>query len=553
MDVSERFARLLALRGVSDPEQARMYLRPTVQDIPNPLQFKDIEKAAHRLAEAIEQTQPITLYGDYDVDGVTSTTLLAAFLREHGIVCRTYIPKRLREGYGLNHEAVDQIAADGTRLMVTLDCGITAADELMRAKELGVDCIVVDHHRCPPKLPTTIATLNHQQEDCSYPEKTLAAVGIAFNLVLVLRKVLRERGFYRAHGKAEPNMLRYLDLVALGTIADMVPLTGINRTLVWLGMVELRKASRPGIRALIEVSERLPGQLTSGDVAFRLGPRINAAGRLDDASVGIRLLLADDLSTAKRLAEALDAANRDRRRIEGVVFKEAEAQVDGMARLPEIIVLGNPDWHPGVVGIVASKLVEKYGRPAVLVGEGGRGSARAAQGLHIYHALRDVSSFLLKFGGHHAAAGFRLSFKDFEAFREALEARVRDEGTIREQGPPVEYDDELAAEHADDACLAELAQFEPFGNGNPEPVFRLRGIEVESTRVVGQGHLKVQFRKGPLGGLRGIAFKKGELQADLPPGQAADVVAHLVRNDFGGFSRPELMVREIVPWNSDRD
>src|SRR5688572_11658113 len=369
LKISPRAARLLVRRGIDDAEKARRYLSPRLTDLPDPFTMKGLQRAASRLADALAKRERVTLYGDYDVDGVTSTSLLAAFLRLHGMDPGIYIPKRLIEGYGLNREAVEKIASDGTRVLVTLDCGITAAEEIARARDLRLDVIVVDHHRCPPELPPAYATLNPQQSDCGYPEKVLAAVGVAFNLAIGLRKVLRARGWYAG---AEPNLRRHLDLVALGTICDMVPLVGVNRTLAWYGMEELRWARRSGIRALMEVSKARPQQVSSADVGYKLGPRINAAGRLSDATVGVKLLLCDDIKEARRLAEALDAANGNRKLIEGDVLMQAIELVDRMPSLPEAIVLADETWHPGVVGIVASKLVERYDRPAVLIGEGGR-------------------------------------------------------------------------------------------------------------------------------------------------------------------------------------
>ncbi len=539
-------ARLLVTRGVTDAESAARYLNPQLAHMPDPALLAGSDKAANRLADAIEAGERVTLYGDYDVDGVTSTTLMKAFLSAHGLDAMVYIPKRLVEGYGLNEGAVQQLADEGTQVLVTLDCGITAADEITKANDLGIDTIVVDHHKCPPELPPAFATLNPHQEGCPYPDKVLAAVGVCFNLIVVLRKVLRERGFYDKSDFEAPNLRRFMDLVALGTIADMVPLTGVNRVFTWFGLIELRHANRLGVRALMEVSKVRPVRCDSGDVGFRLGPRINAAGRLDDATIGVRLLLADDMQVARRLAEALDDANGNRQSIEGEVFRDACKIVEALPELPDIIVYANDKWHPGVVGIVCSKLVERFDRPAILIGEGGRGSARTARGLHLYDAISDCSSLLTKFGGHQAAAGMRIPFANVDDFRTALVARVKaDEHYGSATESTLHYDDEIGPEVVNDDWFNELKKLEPFGMANSEPTFRLKGIRVGSFRVVGKDHLKMKLQEGARGGLSCIAFKLAEHAETLSPGAEIEMVTHLFKNEFQGVEKLELRVRDI--------
>lgn len=541
-----RTARLLVNRGVRDIDSARRYLEPQLADMPDPMLLAGAERAAERLADAIEKDEHITLYGDYDVDGVTSSSLMAAFLRAHGSDPRVYIPKRLVEGYGLNQGAVEQLAEEGTQVLVTLDCGITASDEITKANSLGIACIVVDHHKCPPELPPAYATLNPHQDHCPYPDKVLAAVGVCFNLVVAVRKVLRERGFYERSGHSMPNLRRYLDLVALGTIADMVPLTDVNRLFTWYGMLELRHAKRPGIRALMEVSKVRPVRCDSGDVGYKLGPRINAAGRLDDATVGVRLMLTDDINEGRRLAAALDDANGNRQTIEGEVFRQACQLVEGLPELPDAIVYANPKWHPGVVGIVCSKLVERFDRPTILIGEGGRGSARTARGLHLYDALNDCSGFLTKFGGHRAAAGMRIPFAAVDDFRAAFLARVKEDpdyGAITES--TLVYDDVIGPEDVDERWFSELTKLEPYGNGNPEPLFRLEGVRVRTHKVVGVDHLKLRLQEGLRGGISCIAFKMAEHAESLSPGAPVEMAAHLFKSEYQGLEKLELRVRDL--------
>ncbi len=546
LGLSPRMARLLVARGVDSAEAAGRFLEPRLEHLPHPFSLRELERAAGRLADAIERSEPVCLYGDYDVDGVTSSSLLAEFLSLHGLEAAVYIPRRLTEGYGLNAEAVEGIAASGAKLLITLDCGISSAEEVALANRLGLECVVVDHHRCPPILPATVATLNPHHPECPYPDKVLAAVGVTFNLVIGVRKVLRERGYYRP-GRAEPNLLRLTDLVALGTIADMVPLTGVNRVLTHFGLRALRRAERPGARALMEVARVAPARLDSGDVGFRLGPRINAAGRLHDATVGVRLLLAADIQTARPLAHALDEANGSRQRIEAEVFEDAVARVEALGALPDVLVLGEPTWHPGVVGIVASKLVERFDRPTVLVGEGGRGSGRTARGLHLYDAMRDCQGHLLKFGGHQAAAGLRMRFDALESFARDLLRRVQADpayGSATEAR--LDYDDDLEPGDIDRQAVEVLRRLEPFGNANPQPVFRLGSVRVRDARVVGQDHLKLRL-EGDRRLLSAIAFKRAELYDACAPGAELDLAASLELNEYQGYESVELRVRDLRP------
>lgn len=541
-------ARLLVARGVREPEAAKRFLNPKLSDLPDPSTMRGLDRAALRLADAIQKGERVALYGDYDVDGVSSISLLSSFLKSQGCDARVYVPKRLTEGYGLNPGAVDVLAAEGIQLLITLDCGITAADEIGRANERGIDCVIVDHHRCPPELPPAYAVLNPHQPACGYPDKGLAAVGVCFNLVVGVRRVLRERGHFRPQGRfEEPNLRRLLDLVALGTIADLVPLSGVNRVLTWYGLEEIRAARRPGVRALLEVSRVRAARARSTDIAFRLGPRINACGRLADAAVGVRLLLAETIEEARPLAGELDLANSNRQRIEAEVCAEAQARVEAMSPLPEAIVLYEERWHPGVIGIAAAKLVERFNRPVILIGEGGRGSGRTARGLHLYEAINDCAEHLRKFGGHRAAAGLTLDAGRFEAFRDAFLARVARDPELEEAAPELMYDEDLEPHQVDAQCYESVQRLAPFGNGNPEPLFRLARARVRNARVVGTGHLKLRLDEGHGAGLEAIAFKRADLEPSLPPGREVEVAFHLESSEFSGVEYLELRVRDLRP------
>src|SRR5882672_8244159 len=345
--------RVLWARGYREPSQAERFLEPRFEHLPNPFELKGIEAAVSRLQRALAQGERVCVYGDYDVDGVTSTALLVSVLRKLGGNVEFYVPHRLVEGYGLNVRALEKLAARGTRLVVSADCGVTAVAEIDAAAKLGLDVVVIDHHTASQDLPRALAILNPHQPGCAFPGRELAAVGVAFHLLLALRKRLREAGWFA--GRTEPNLREQLDLVALGTIADVVPLTGPNRVLVHFGLRELARGARPGVLALKSVAQ-IAGEVSCGDVGFKLGPRLNAAGRLADASVGVRLLLTEDLAEARELAEQLDRANAERQQLQARIADEAvrKAQELGDRRA---LVVSSPGWHVGVVGIVASRLV----------------------------------------------------------------------------------------------------------------------------------------------------------------------------------------------------
>jgi single-stranded-DNA-specific exonuclease len=538
-------ARVLAARGLADPDAARAFLGVRLQDLPDPYAMKGMRAAVERLVRAIEGGERIACYGDYDVDGVTSTVLLAGFLRAAGADVVTYVPHRLVEGYGLNEAAVARLAAAGVRLLVTLDCGITAAAEVRAAAALGVDTVVVDHHTVPVELPAASAILNPHQPGCGHPAKELAAVGVTFTLVMALRRALRERGRY-GPARPEPNLKDALDLVALGTIADVVPLVGANRVLVHWGLEALARSRRPGVRALKRVAGLAEGApVGAGQVGFRLAPRINAAGRLDDAGRGVRLLLAEDEGEAAALAEALDRENQARQELERRILAEAEA--DAAARVRDGargLVLARDGWHAGVVGIVASRIVERFHRPAVLValGDGaGKGSGRSVEGFHLYDALAACAAHLVRFGGHRHAAGVTLDRERLGAFAAAFEAhaaeRLREEDLV----PRCRIDAWVDEAEVTERAAEDLARLGPFGAGHPEPVFALRGA-ASRARAVGAGgsHLKLA-----VGRFDAIGFGMGDrLPACAGPVEAAFAVGF---DDWDGTRRLQLRLRDVRP------
>lgn len=541
-------AKVLVARGYRTAGDASKFLSDALTELPDPFTMKGLPQAVERLLRAITTRETVTLYGDYDVDGVSSTALLTTFLRQVGLAVRTYIPHRLGEGYGLNRAAIERIAAEGSTLLVTLDCGITSHAEIERANELGLNVVVVDHHAVPEVMPPAVAVLNPLQPGCDYPTKWLCAGGVTFNLCMGLRKHLREQGFFA--GKQEPNLKQLLDLVALATVADVVPLTGANRVLVTHGLKELTAGRRPGVRALKDVAEVGGLEITAGTVGFRLGPRINAAGRLDDASVGLQCLLSKDYESALPLARALDAANAERQQIERSMLNAAIEQAEAaVARGARGLVLSSPNWHPGVVGIVASRIVERFHRPTILIGvhDGvGKGSARSIEGFHLYDAIKSVSHHLSRFGGHKAAAGLSIDPAKLDAFRadfERVAGELLDDAALV---PRQRIDALVSAGELSEDTVNALQKLAPFGMGNPEPILAMQG-QVASPRVLQNktpgepGHLKLTLEAAPAFDV--IGFRQAE-KAELTE-RPIDLAFKVDVDEFRGVKRLSLKLSAL--------
>ncbi|MBX7114472.1 MAG: single-stranded-DNA-specific exonuclease RecJ [Myxococcaceae bacterium] len=543
-------AQILIHRGYDTPPAAQEFLSDALSGLPDPFLMKGLPTAVDRLERAVLKGEKITLYGDYDVDGVCSTTLLSLFLRElAGAQVATYIPHRLGEGYGLNKGALARIAGDGTQLLVTLDCGITSHAEIAHAKALGLEVIVVDHHAVPETMPTALAVLNPLQPGCDYPTKWLCAAGVAFNLCMGLRKHLREKGFFAT--QAEPNLKAYLDLVAMATVADVVPLLGANRLLVKHGLKELTRAARPGVRALKEVAGLgAHGTVTAGQVGFRLGPRINAAGRLDDASVGMRMLAATDEKEAMVFARQLDAANAERQAIEKSILDEAlMLGAKAVKRGAKGLVLSSEKWHPGVIGIVASRVVERYHRPTVMIGvyEGvGRGSARSIEGFHLHDALKRCEQHLTKFGGHKYAAGLSVAPDDIPLltakFEHVAGAILTDEDMVAR----CRIDAWVRPEALNLATVEALSALAPFGSGNPEPVLASSKVRAAprllNNKQTGEPeHLKLSIEKAPE--LDVIGFRLAD-RAGLAYNEI-DMAYQVSIDEWNGRQRVQLKLKDV--------
>jgi single-stranded-DNA-specific exonuclease len=543
--VSPLLGQLLVNRGITDPAQASDFLGARLdQHLRSPMLFRDMPRASERLVDALGRGERIGIYGDYDVDGVSGSALLLRFLRAVGATPDpvVHIPHRLREGYGLGATGIERLAAAGAKVMITVDCGAVSHREIALANARGMDVIVCDHHQVAETRPPALAVINPIERDAGFPFSGLCGAGVAFYLALGTRMRLRERG------GPVPDMRRLLDLVALGTLADLVPVVEENRVLVKYGLRELALSEHPGIAALKRVAG--VSQLNSGAVGFRLAPRLNAGGRLDDATRSLHLLTTDDAGNADRLATALDEENRARQAIEREMVGEAVAQIEAAGGIGtrKSVVLASPVFHPGVVGIVASRIVERYYRPTVLIAaeEGGigRGSGRSIAGVDLYGALAGCRDLLERFGGHRMAAGLSIRLERVPALAERFDAEIAARTTAEDFVPQVRVDCELPLRAVDAGCLGDLARLEPFGTGNPEPLFLTRNVRVRDQRIVGEHHLKLVLEQDGRT-IQAIGFGMGDMS--VAAGDRLDVLYGIMANEWNGNTYAELRLRDLRP------
>ncbi len=546
LKISSLLARLLVLREIKSLEQADLFLNPALKNLPNPFLLKNMDRAVDRLIRAINQNEKITIYGDYDVDGTTATSLLLLFFREIGVMVDFYIPHRLREGYSLNRQALIDLKKKGTQIIITVDNGIAANDEAELTHELGIDLIITDHHEVPSVVPSAFAVINPLLDGSSYPCKMICGAAVAFNLMMALRSRLRENGFFE--NRREPNLKKYLDLVALATVADVVPLREVNRIFVRLGLEQIAKTEWSGLKALMEVSQ--VDKPDSTHLGFRLGPRLNACGRLYDASMGVKLLTSTDPAEARLLARELDSANRERQGVEDEILKEAVMKVESDSDFQKRMshVLYDKKWHPGVVGIVASRLASLFNRPVVVLGEdkeGLKGSARTFGGLNLIETLRECETHLVKCGGHKAAAGVSLKEENLENFRMAFEKSVSARIGENDCLASLSLDDELDPAVINFEFLSHLERLEPFGEGNPEPLFFIRKVLAQYPKIVGENHVKFRL-KGERYNLEAIGFRMAEsfLQKSKGP---VDLAFSCEAHHYKGNSSIQLTIKDFKP------
>ena len=553
-DLPEIVGRLLAQRGIGAAE-APLFLAPRLREqLPDPAHLCDMAPAVERLVRAIRDGEPIVVFGDYDVDGATSAALLLRFFAAVGARASVYVPDRMREGYGPNAPALLRLKAEGAAVVITVDCGATAHEPLAAAAEAGLDVIVVDHHVTEPLLPRTLALINPNRLDETSPHGNLAAVGVAFLLVVALNRALREAGWYLA--RPEPDLLQWLDLVALGTVCDVVPLNGLNRALVAQGIRMARQMVNPGMRALAAVASA-NGPIDAYQLGFVLGPRVNAGGRVGAADLGARLLSTDDPALAAELAQRLDAYNRERREIEARTLQAAIELVESAPQSPALVFAASDGWHPGVIGIVAARLKERYERPAcvVAIADGiGKGSGRAVPGLALGPAVIAArqAGLLINGGGHAMAAGFTVAANKIEALREFLAERLGDGLDRTPPVPELAIDGALSAAGAQAGLIGHIDMLAPFGAANPEPRFAFPGLRVAHVEPVGTGHLRCALADAlGEGRLAAIAFRV----ADNPlgrflaasRGRAIHLAGHLRRDSYRAGDAVQLVIDDAAP------
>jgi single-stranded-DNA-specific exonuclease len=540
LDLTRLTARALLCRGVTSPEEARCFLSHDLEGVIDPGRMKDMGEAVAAVERAIASGALIRIYGDYDVDGVCATAMLVRALGGLGANVDWYIPHRIDEGYGVNEEAVRQAHAEGVGLLITVDCGSTAVKEVTLARELGMEVVVTDHHQPHAEMPPA-PTLNPWRPDCAYPFKELAGVGVAFKLVSAIA---------RARGLPEGAEYRFLDLVCLGTVGDVVPLLGENRLFVRHGLLRMPKSKKVGVLALLAAS-RVSGEVGARQVAFGLAPRINAAGRMEHAQAAVELLLTQDSAEAKRLAAGLCEQNDRRRAEEQQTLEQAEEMVAREVDLSreKVLVLASEGWHPGVIGIVASRLVERYHRPALLVAlsDGmGKGSGRSIAALNLWEALQECAPVLTRFGGHRFAAGFGIEAARVDELRrrvnEVADSRLTMDDLVRE----IAGDAEAQVSELTIDAVSELNQLEPCGMGNPTPLLITRGLRVtEVTQLSGGLHLSLRLREESGQVMEAIWWGRGAMAEKLSPGDLVDVCHRPRVDEWNGNVRVRMIVEDV--------
>ena len=541
--LSELIVRALINRGVDTDEKIRTFLDPKLTDLYDPYLLKGVEAAVSRIKEAIEKKQHICIYGDYDVDGVTSTASMITALRTLGADVSYYIPKRLEEGYGLSIDGIRRLAERNTDLIISVDCGIRSVDVVEEVNALGMDIIITDHHECGEVLPASHCIINPHQPDCSYPNKSLAGVGVALKLIQALSKSFMREGLLE----------EVIEFAAIGTVADVVPLLGENRIIVKNGLEHIANTKNIGLRALIEVSGLADKNINAYSIAFMIAPRINAAGRVADAELGVELLLTEDADRARIIAAMLDSSNKERQHIESRILDEAILRIERMVDFEKdvVIVADEHSWHPGVVGIVASRIVERYHLPTILISKEdgiGKGSARSIPGVNIYEAMSRCSDLFDKFGGHELAAGLTIKEENIDELRCRINEAVRQVMGEEKLLPEITVDYKLSPRDIGIRTVNQLNMLEPFGMGNPNPLFVYRNLTILSMRLVGNDskHLSAVLHDG-INEIKCIGFNLGKLYNSLSIGKKIDIICSMEINTWNNNDRVQLNIKDIKP------
>ncbi|MGD8428075.1 MAG: single-stranded-DNA-specific exonuclease RecJ [Balneolaceae bacterium] len=544
LGVSRKIAHLLSLRGIDSYEKAKSFFRPDLSQLHDPFLMKDMDKATDRLAAAIRGRQKILIYGDYDVDGTTSTAILYIFLKEFGVDIDFYIPHRFKEGYGINPEGIQYAEDINADLIVSVDCGITAINEVKEAKAKGIDTIICDHHNVGDSIPEAVAVLDPKRQDCDYPFDGLSGAGVGFKLV---------QGTIKKLGLSDKLAYKLLDLVAISIASDIVPIEDENRVLMRAGLKQINTKPRAGIKALLDLINLEVGSIRTSNIVFSIGPRINAAGRMGDATKAVYLLIAETEAEAKSRAHELESINIARRDKDTQTMEEAKAMVDEQYNLDKIssMVLHQPDWHLGVIGIVASRLVDTYGRPAIMLStvDGKiKGSARSIDGFNIYEAFKQCEDLLEQYGGHEYAAGLTIQKENLEEFRRRIDEIAAENLTSEDFKPELRIDCDLDLSDLDMRFWKLLTQFEPFGPGNLRPIFVSRDVRVVGVpTIVGKGHLKMKVAQNGSGTFDVIGFNMHEYLPTIRNGsdKKLNIAYSLEENNWNGRRTIQIRLRDV--------
>ncbi len=532
-------ASILSKRGISNLDE---YIIPELNKLYDPFLMKDMEQAVKRIVSAIQNKETVYVYGDYDVDGITSTAILTHFLRSQGVPALYYIPDRLQEGYGVNCNAVEEIAAKGATLLITVDCGISSVKEVEKAKAIGLDVIITDHHECKEELPDAVAVLNPKRPDCNYPFKQLAGVGVVFKLLQAL--------FMELKIHMQTLFDAYLDITAIGTVADVMPLMSENRMILKNGLERLTYTENKGLRALIQQAGVGANPITAGTIGFVLAPRINAAGRVGDPKCAVELLLSEVDKTAEEYALFLDESNRSRQNAEQDIFKEALAMLESDSRLKEesVLVLAHEGWHHGIIGIVASKITERFHKPCILISldeTTGKGSGRSIKNFNLFAALTECQAHLIKFGGHELAAGLTVAREQIELFRQKINAYAKEVLQPEDYIPEIVIDAELPISYLNLNTIDKISVMAPYGMGNASPVFVCRNLRVTGMRLLSGGkHIKLTLSDGRCT-VNAIGFSMGELGKTISIRDMVDIVFTLDSNVYHGERQAQILLKDV--------
>ena len=534
--ISTLLATILVNKKLVDKEEIEIFLNPRRSDFHNPFLMPDMQIAVDRIIKAIETKEKVMIYGDYDVDGITSITVLKKFLKARGLETGDYIPNRLDEGYGLNEQAIRQIAEENYTLMITVDCGISGIAEVDLANSLGIETIITDHHEPTESLPEALAVVDTKRKDNQYPFNQLAGVGVVFKLIQAIGKQM---------GLEEKEYLQYLDIVCIGTISDIVPLIDENRVIAKLGLRLVEQSRNIGIKAMLETIGYKT--IDSTAISFGVAPRINACGRMGHEREALQLFLTDDIEEARKITQSLNMYNAERQEKEKEIFKQAVEKIEKEEKDKKAIVLGHDNWHHGVIGIVASKVTEMYFKPSILIcfdEEDGKGSGRSVPGFDLHEALTKCSNHIAKFGGHAMAVGITVKRKEFPKFKEEFETYL-ESSDIGKIIPVIQIDKEISLKDINFQSVSELKMLEPFGEANKTPIFLYKNLKIHSIRALSEGkHLKLTLKDDHFY-MDAMGFNMGQCVEEYRIGDKIDVVGTLEINTYNGNNSIQMNLKDL--------